>query len=262
MDVITRDALLGDPATVYRHRRLAELVGFSAGDRLVDLGCGDGVTLALSDAVQAGHAGLAVGLDLDPEALAAGTALHSLPAADGRLSFVLADLRQPLPLGDQSIDRVVCHNVLEQLPLPDVLLDEAHRVLRPGGRFVLSHSDFDTMVFAGADDRLTRRIVDAYCHLEQDWMNAVDGTIGRRLPTVVARSSFRLLEVTASVVLSRGFSRGMLGYGYAHHVVESLSPTGLFDRAELDDWLATLADADMHGGFLFSVNDYAVVCET
>jgi SAM-dependent methyltransferase len=55
--------------------------------------------------------------------------------------------RTPLPLADASADRVLCHDVLECLPDPDALVAEAARILRPGGRLVLAHTDYDTVVF-------------------------------------------------------------------------------------------------------------------
>jgi SAM-dependent methyltransferase len=43
-----------------------------------------------------------------------------------------------LPLADGSVDLVFCTQVLEHVPRPAALLAEAARVLRPGGRLVLS----------------------------------------------------------------------------------------------------------------------------
>jgi len=93
---------------------------------------------------------------------------------------------------------------------------EAIRVLRPGGRLVLAHSDFDTLIFASEDLALTRRLVRDYCDTQQNWMDAVDGTIGRRLADIAGRAGLVVEDVQAAVV----------------------------DR----------------GAFLFSVNDYAVIC--
>ena len=85
---------------------------------------------------------------------------------------VQADLKAPLPLADAAFDRVLCHNVLEVLPDPGALVAEAVRVLRPGGRLVLAHSDFDTLIFASEDLELTRRLVRDYCDIQQPWMDA------------------------------------------------------------------------------------------
>ena len=243
-----------DPAVGERHRWLAGLLGAAAGELVADLGCGDGVTLEVL-AAQAGG-GLVLGVDTAEPALRAAAAR----VGDDRVALVRADLGARLPMRDGSLHRAVCHNVLESLPDPDGFLREVHRVLRPGGRLVLSHPDYDTMVFTAPDLDLTRRLVHAYCDTQQDWMTAVDGTIGRWLHDIAGRSPLEVERIAAATVLSRGFHDPMLGFGFAQHVAEVLRRAGGFSDAELDGWLESLAGVDRRGAFLWSINDYAVVC--
>jgi SAM-dependent methyltransferase len=172
------------------------------GARVLDLGCGDGATLReLTGRVGAG--GWLLGIDRNPRALAAAAA--AMPPGPPRWLLIRGDLAKPLPIATGSVDRFLCHNTLEALADPAGLLVEAHRVLRPGGQAVIGHSDFDTLVFAGADLALTRRLVHNYCDRQQPgWMDAVDGTIGRRLPALVRRSPLQVRQVHAEVLLEQG----------------------------------------------------------
>ncbi|HWC44112.1 MAG TPA: methyltransferase domain-containing protein, partial [Actinomycetota bacterium] len=137
-----------EPVVPSRHRWLAELLDSRPGDRVADLGCGTGGTLA--QAAPAVPGGLVAGLDLSAGALArTAEAVAGAVAGQDRppeLLLVQADLKAPLPLAPASFDQVLCHNVLEVLPDHDALVAEAVRVLRPGGRLVLAHSDFDTLI--------------------------------------------------------------------------------------------------------------------
>lgn len=249
------DAIV-EPVVESRHRWLVGLLGLQPGDRVLELGCGTGSSLRFMLPPLRG--GLAVGVDLVFEALqdAVATLEQVGPAA-----MVMADLKQALPFSDASFDRVFSHNVLEFLPDPQLLLGEVHRVLRPGGWLVVGHSDYHTLVFASEDPALTRRLVQAYCDTQQDWMDAIDPTMGRRLPEVLGNSPFVVTDVQAAVVLNRRFQPGELGYGYAHNLVRALGDSGAASAAELDGWLAGLRRLDERGAFLFSLNDYAVVCE-
>jgi SAM-dependent methyltransferase len=255
LDQTDVDAIV-EPMVESRHRWLAGLLRAEPDSRVLDLGCGTGSSLRVL--VPALRGGMAVGVDLVSEALRRAAA--AIGEAD-RTGLVRADLKQSLPFADASFDRVLCHNVLEFLPDPQALLGEAYRVLRPGGRLLLSHVDYDTLVFASEDAALTRRLVQAYCDTQQDWMDAIDPTMGRRLPEVVGDSPFVVTDVQAALVLSRRFQLGELGYGYAHNLVRALRAAGAASAEELDGWLAGLRRLDERGAFLFSLNDYAVVGE-
>ena len=255
------DAMV-EPVVPSRHRWLAGLLAAAPGDRVVDLGCGTGGSLV--QAAPAVPGGLLAGLDLSAAALALtaealGEAVAGLTPRPAVLC-VQADLKAPLPLAGGAFDRVLCHNVLEVLPDPDALVAEAIRVLRPGGRLVLAHSDFDTLIFASEDLELTRRLVRDYCDTQQPWMDAVDGTIGRRLADIAGRAGLVVEDVQAAVVLGRRFLPGEIGWGYARNLADSLSGDGRATPAELERWLAGLQRLDDRGAFLFSVNDYAVIC--
>lgn len=105
---------------------LAQCV-FGPGDRVADLGCGPGVTLALL-----AEQGLRpVGMDRSPD---------MLQEAKRRLSGVglVAGVLERLPLQDACMDGVVCECVLSLSPYPEQALGEIVRVLRPGGRLLLT----------------------------------------------------------------------------------------------------------------------------
>lgn len=91
--------------------------------RVLDLGCRSG---ALTRHFLEGNE--VVGLDVDRAALAKAEALGIEP--------VEANVEQPLPFADGSFDAVVAGELLEHLQLPEALLAEARRVLRPGGVLV------------------------------------------------------------------------------------------------------------------------------
>ena len=50
---------------------------------------------------------------------------------------LVGDARR-IPIADQSIDVVLCTQVIEHIPEPQAVLLEVHRILRPGGSLILS----------------------------------------------------------------------------------------------------------------------------
>jgi SAM-dependent methyltransferase len=117
----------------WERRRALLLAEVKPGERVLDLGCGAGrFVAALQDA-----GADAVGVEIAEAALerarrnVPGAELHAL-AADGTI-----------PLDDTSVDLVWCSEVLEHVPDTAGLLSEARRVLRTGGRLLVTTPSHD-----------------------------------------------------------------------------------------------------------------------
>ena len=127
----------------YNRPALVELAGDVTGRRILDVGCGSGPILAdLRDrgAMVTGVDASAGMLEQARARLGTGVDLH------------VADLAEPLPFDDDSFDDVVASQVLHYLKDWGPTLAELHRVLRPGGRLIVSE-EHPTALFLS--DRLS-----------------------------------------------------------------------------------------------------------
>jgi SAM-dependent methyltransferase len=117
----------------WERRRALLLEEADAGERVLDLGCGAGRFVA---ALQ--HAGAeATGVELAEAALE--RARRNVPGADFRRLGPDGEI----PLEDGSIDLVWCSEVLEHVPDTAGLLSETRRVLRTGGRLLVTTPSHD-----------------------------------------------------------------------------------------------------------------------
>lgn len=106
----------------------------AAGETVVDLGCGRGEDLARA-AARVGPEGLAIGVDLSAEMLE--RARRAIPTALANVRLVRSDLA-PLELPGDAADVVVSNCTINHAPDKAAVFREIWRVLRPGGRFVVS----------------------------------------------------------------------------------------------------------------------------
>lgn len=105
------------------------LAALEAGERVLDVGCGDGQFTAPA----ADRAGIAVGLDRSTAML---DAARRRFAGRADLDWVRGNAEH-LPFADASFEVVLAITVLSCAHDPQAVVDEAARVLRPGGRVVL-----------------------------------------------------------------------------------------------------------------------------
>ena len=106
-----------------------------AGERVLDLGSGAGID-ALLAARKVGVDGHVIGVDMTPEMLAsarknaAAAGVENVDFREGRL--------EAMPVEDGSVDAVTSNCVINLVPDKAAVFGEIHRVLRPGGRVVVS----------------------------------------------------------------------------------------------------------------------------
>jgi 2-polyprenyl-3-methyl-5-hydroxy-6-metoxy-1,4-benzoquinol methylase len=96
---------------------------------IVDIGCGDGAATSLAAQANPGHR--IVGLDWSADALR-----H---ARSRGLTLVRAEVESTsLPIASGRADVVIMSELIEHLIDPDSALEEARRILKPGGTLLLS----------------------------------------------------------------------------------------------------------------------------
>ena len=113
------------------HKALVELTVSAPLGNLLDIGCGQGRLLKLL----ASRANQVIGVDIDPEARRLARAelfLAGLPNCSLRQGDMYA-----LPFDDQEFDTVILDDVLADSAQPAAAVDEARRLLKPGGRLLL-----------------------------------------------------------------------------------------------------------------------------
>lgn len=110
-----------------------DLARLRPGETVLDLGCGRGGDV-LRAAALVGPEGLAIGVDGNEAMLAAARArAEGLP----RVRFVRGDLAA-VPLPDGRIDVMLSNCAINHSPDKPAVYREIHRLLRTGGRFVVS----------------------------------------------------------------------------------------------------------------------------
>jgi arsenite methyltransferase len=106
-----------------------------AGEAVLDIGCGAGFD-AFVAARLVGPQGRVVGLDVTPEMVAKARG-HLARLGLAQVSFQVAEA-EALPFPDNDFDVVISNGVLNLTLDKEKALQEAHRVLKPGGRLMLA----------------------------------------------------------------------------------------------------------------------------
>ena len=112
-----------------RFREILSMIYGLRGERLLDIGCGDGTfTMLLKDALKASEV---IGIEVAPEAIAS-------MEAKGIQACQLDIDENRVPFDDDYFDFVYCGEVIEHVFNPDHLLREIHRVLKEDGTGIIS----------------------------------------------------------------------------------------------------------------------------
>jgi SAM-dependent methyltransferase len=172
---------------------LAEL---RAGETVLDLGSGGGIDVLLS-AKRVGPTGKAYGLDMTDEMLALARA-NQAKAGATNVEFLKGEIEN-IPLPDRAVDVIISNCVINLSADKKRVLQEAFRVLRPGGRFAVSD-----VVCRGEIPQVVRRSMEL-------WVGCVAGALEENeYKRLLADAGFVDVEVEPTRIYAFEDARALL----------------------------------------------------
>ncbi len=219
-----------------------------AGERIADLGCGNGMlTLDLSRAV--GDTGQVYALDPSDDMLKSARARCA-----GRQNVTLSRATaEATGLKDASLDKAVAIQVFEYLPDLPAALSEAARILRPGGLLVVGDIHFGTFAFASDDPDRMRRMMAAWDR------HLANRAVPADLPALLPGHGFVLQDLRPhtscdATLRPDGLARMMLHLmaGYARQ-------NALLPEPEIAAWAAEQTERAAAGRFFHSLTHFVTV---
>ncbi|MGC8484556.1 MAG: methyltransferase domain-containing protein [Candidatus Baltobacteraceae bacterium] len=218
--------------------------GIVGNSRVLDCGCGVGDDVR-AIAARIGEGGMVVGIDAN-EALVAAAIARGVPA---NARFAVANA-ETLSFPDASFDAVRAERLLQHLADPQSAVKEMYRVLAPGGSLLAIDQDWQSIIVAGGDRTITRRVVDAFVD------SLADGWAGRRHREHFVGAGFTQIE-SRPFVTSLSFA-----HAYAFVLESAIAAavrSGRLERDEADAWVRGLLAADARGTFFYGVTVFLTV---
>jgi SAM-dependent methyltransferase len=123
----------------------------SPASRLLDLGCGPGGPLAFVVGMARCHG---IGVDLSPEAIAAARTRARAHGLEELITLQVADLNQPMPFAEYSLDAVMSLDVILHLRDRSSLFRDVARLLAPRGRLLFTDAGVITGPVSDVEIRL------------------------------------------------------------------------------------------------------------
>ena len=159
---------------------LAEL---KEGETVVDLGSGGGIDAFLA-AQKVGREGKVIGIDMTPEMIEKAQK-NAMTGGYGNVEFKLGEIEN-LPLEDNTADVIISNCVINLSTDKPAVFKEMLRVLKPGGRFLISD-----LVTEGELPEEVRKSFAA-------WASCIAGALEKQeYLDIIEKTGFKEIEVTS-----------------------------------------------------------------
>jgi arsenite methyltransferase len=233
------------PIAEQRAKTLAALAP-REGERGLEVGCGPGFLAC--ELARALGAGRLTCIDSSADMIAAATERAGREQLAGRIELKPGDATR-LEFPDAAFDFVVGVQVYLYVQEIERGLGEAARVLRPGGRFVIVDTDWDSCVWLTSDRERHRRIMEARVR------EFSQPHLPPALPAQLRRAGLALEHIEAHPVLNLRYDRDSFSGGLIETMPKIVGKFGIA-AAEAEAWAADLKARTGPDDYFFSVNRY------
>jgi ubiquinone/menaquinone biosynthesis C-methylase UbiE len=243
------DLAYQSPGVVNQRLRTLNAMAISAGDKVIDIGCGTGLSLR-EFAIAVGPNGIALGLDPSQDMLNI--------AADrcSDLSQVLVEqgTLETFDNSSSSFDAASLVQVLRYVKDVPSDLEHTHTLLIPGGRLAIIETDWNGTVLNSNFPEITQRILDAH---DDDVPSA---NLPTKLIGLLKAAGFSAINVEAIPLLETSWSEGTFTYSMFIKFAELAVKLEAITELEAKSWLDDLDSKNDSGKYFFCVNRMLFSC--
>lgn len=233
------------PEITHQRLRTLEALNIQPGEAVLDAGCGPGL-LTEELARLAGGEGRILAVDKSDDMLAlARERLRDLPSVELEQASI-----ERLGESNQSFDAVACTQVLLHIENVAGVIAEMHRLLKPGGRFVIIETDWRGCVLSSSDFGLTETMINA-------WDDAMPSpNLPVRLAPMLRSAGFGAVRVEPVPVLNTSLVPDGYSKDIIHWFTRKAVEQGRVTEVQAEAWLRDLYQKAARGEYFFCVNRF------
>jgi ubiquinone/menaquinone biosynthesis C-methylase UbiE len=224
-----------------------EAIDLAAAHSILALGCGTGVEVR-EILRRPDFRGRVTAIDISADLVERGKGLAEQEGVAGRIEWLVGDA-QELRLSDGAFDLVLAHTLVSHVPDPKRVVEQAARVVRPGGTIVIFDGDYATMTF-GVDREMDERIISGII---------ANPRVMRAMPRLLREVGLKLVDSRGWVLTEIGRADFFLGSLQSFPVL--LPKAGVATHEEVQAFVSRQLRASEDGTFFAGYNFYAMIAE-
>ena len=156
---------------------------------------------------------------------------------------------------DENFDLILSVDTLECIIDKNALLNELFRILKPDGKVLFAHWDWDTQVYNSKNKNIIRNIVHQFADWEQGWMDTCDGMMGRKLWGYFQHSKKFNGKIEIFNLIETDFIEGQYGFDRLKDI-NSLVKKGKINQNDYDNIIKEMTNLYSENQYFYSLNSY------
>ncbi|TCK32862.1 methyltransferase family protein [Paraburkholderia sp. BL8N3] len=192
--------------------------------------------------------GRVTAVDISATPIETGKRIAAQQDLDDRIEWLVDDA-QNARLSDAAFDLVIAHTLVSHVPEPNKVIQQAARVVRPGGTVVVFDGDYATLTF-GVDPDMDERIRSVLI---------ANPRILRSMPQILKDAGLKLVDSMGWAFTEIGHADFFLAGRESFSTL--LPKTGVATPEEVGTFVASQLRSSENGTFFAGYNFYAMIAQ-